>query len=207
MLSRWFGCLVCAATSLACLAVAPADAQPLDKRVYFTFNAPITLPGVTLPAGTYLFRRADAGGSVVQVLSKDGKQAYAMIFAIPAQRPAASETPEVRFMETPAGTAPAIRTWWYPAESTGVEFIYPKDQARRLAKGSDRAVLTTRAETTRTSETETKDLTRISASGQETTVDSAAAPTSAAPTGNSTGGEIAPPTLEIPASPIPAGVK
>ena len=40
-----------------------AQAQPADYRTYFTFSAPVTLPGVTLPAGRYLFRLADPDGS------------------------------------------------------------------------------------------------------------------------------------------------
>ena len=33
-----------------------AHAQPVDNRTFFTFNPPVTFPGVTLPAGKYLFR-------------------------------------------------------------------------------------------------------------------------------------------------------
>ena len=33
-----------------------ADAFTSDKRTYFTFNQSVALPGVTLPAGTYMFR-------------------------------------------------------------------------------------------------------------------------------------------------------
>ena len=49
------------------------SAQPLDKRTLFTFSAPVTLPGVTLPAGQYLFRLADPNSSakVVQVLNAE----------------------------------------------------------------------------------------------------------------------------------------
>ena len=35
------------------------SADRRDYRTYFTFSAPVTLPGVTLPAGRYLFRLAD----------------------------------------------------------------------------------------------------------------------------------------------------
>jgi hypothetical protein len=28
--------------------------QPADYRTYFTFSAPVTLPGMTLPAGSHL---------------------------------------------------------------------------------------------------------------------------------------------------------
>jgi hypothetical protein len=87
------------------LASAPAHAQTTDDRTVFTFSQPVTLPGVTLPAGNYLFRSPDStsGRRVVQVLSGDGRQSYAMFVSIPAQRFTASEQPEIRFMETAEG--------------------------------------------------------------------------------------------------------
>ena len=56
MLSRRVFGLACAVAVFVCLMAAPATAQPLDKRTVFTFSGPITLPGVALPAGQYLFR-------------------------------------------------------------------------------------------------------------------------------------------------------
>ena len=57
-----------------------AEAQPADYRTYFTFSAPVTLPGITLPAGKYIFRLADPDSSrkVINVLSGDGKRSLAM---------------------------------------------------------------------------------------------------------------------------------
>ena len=42
-------------------------------------------------------------------------------------------------METAKGQPSAVKTWWYPRERIGYEFIYPKEQARRLARGNVRA--------------------------------------------------------------------
>jgi hypothetical protein len=106
-----------------------AEAQgPMDKRTLFTFSQPITLPGVTLPAGTYLFRLADPEGNrrVVQVLSEDGRNAYAMLLSIPTQRVDAPDDPEIHFAETPASVPAAVKIWWHPGETFGREFIYPK---------------------------------------------------------------------------------
>lgn len=178
-------------------------AQPLDKRVIFSFSAPITLPGVTLPTGTYLFRVPSPNRNVIHVLSADGTKIYGTFFAISAHRNVRPEKPEVRFMETASSMPHAIRTWWYPGDSTGFEFIYPKEQARLLAKGNTESVLTTKAQTTTTAQTETTDLTRISASGVETTVDRNAKPSPSNPTGESGAGEVASPTLVIPSNPIP----
>jgi hypothetical protein len=199
---------VCA-VALLVLIQTPAVAQTLDKRVIFNFSSPVTLPGRTLPAGSYLFRLPDAAASrsLIQVMSADGAKLYGTFFAIPAHRPVAPEMPEVRFMETSADATPAIRTWWYPADSTGFELIYPKEQARALAKGASHSVLTTKGASTTATETKTDDLTRISSTGQETAVDPKAAAAPMPPTGTMEGGQIASPTLVIPSHPEEAKVE
>ena len=78
----------CAVALLACFMTGAASAQTFDKRTVFTFSGPVALPGVTLPAGQYLFRLADPTGDrkVVAVLSADGKTPYSMFFSLPAER-------------------------------------------------------------------------------------------------------------------------
>jgi hypothetical protein len=203
--TRVYG-LACAVTVFVCLMAAPVSAQPLDKRTLFTFSGPVTLPGVTLPAGQYLFRLADPNSSskVVQVLNADGTKPYGLFFTISAERLEPASSPEVRFMETASGTPAAIRTWWYPGERRGYEFIFPKEQARRLAMGSSQPVLTTDAQTTTAEQTNTAELSRVGSSGQETDVSASAAPTAAAPTGTTQEGTIASSSLSIAAPSIPA---
>src|SRR4029077_9129602 len=74
--------VVCAVAVLAWFMSAGGSAQTADERTFFTFSGPFELPGVALPAGTYLFRLADPDGGrgVVQVLSADGKKAYGLFF-------------------------------------------------------------------------------------------------------------------------------
>jgi hypothetical protein len=141
------------ATALVALLGPPAasaQSVPEDKRVFFTFSGPVAVPGVTLPAGQYLFRLptkiASGERHVMQVLSADGKNSYAMFFGISANRVDYPTKPEIRFMETAAGMPPAVKTWWYPGDKAGYEFIYPKEQAHLLAKGTGQPVLITEAE-------------------------------------------------------------
>jgi hypothetical protein len=122
---------------LASLAAAVAMGATIDKRTTFTFNTPVAVPGVTLPAGSYLFRIADTDThKIVQVLSADGRIPYSMFFVLEAWRPTPSADPELTFIETAADMPHAIRTWWHPGESIGYDFLYPREQARRLARGS-----------------------------------------------------------------------
>ena len=133
----------------------------MDSRTEFTFNQPVELPGVTLPPGTYIFRFVDAttGRKVMQVQAKDASsKTYGMFMTISAQRPKPSDDAELRFLETPAGQPAAVKTWWYPGNTIGREFIYPKSQARRLAKATNQTVLTTQAENVRNDQMQTADL-------------------------------------------------
>ena len=179
--------MCCALAILVSLSLGTAFAQgPVDQRTFFTFSAPFELPGgKTLPAGKYTFRIVDSPSNrhVVQILSEDGSQVHATILAIPAQRLDPPEEPEVRFMETAANLPPAIRTWWYPGRTIGHEFIYPKDQARRLAAAQTESVLTVSTDATTTETMQSADLARINAAGQETAI-----------TAETTVAEVTPPT-------------
>jgi len=167
-----------------------AQAQTADYRTYFTFSAPVTLPGVTLPAGKYLFRLADPSSSrkVINVLSEDGRKSLAMLHTIPNQLLKAPQDPEIRFMETSGTMPPAIKTWWYPGKSIGYEFIYPRQQALQLAKLNKEPVLTTRADT---KDFETADLSRIDGSGVPAAVTVEETPAPVAATGRAQQGEVA----------------
>lgn len=170
--------------TLAALTLADVRAQapPSDYRTFLTFSAPVTLPGVTLPAGTYLFRVADATSSrkVINVLSADDKQSLAMLLAVPNQLLSAPQNPEVQFMENAEHTVPAIKTWWYPGKALGYEFIYPRAQALALAKATSEPVLTTATETP---DLETAELARVTAASPPAPVivDENPAPVAVAP--------------------------
>src|SRR5688572_19602661 len=146
-----------------------AEAQPADYRTYFTFSAPVTLPGMTLPAGKYIFRLADPDSSrkVINVMSGDGKRSLAMLHTIPNQAMKAPKDAEIRFMETSAKVPPPVKTWWYAGKAIGYEFIYPRRQALELAKATQEPVLTTAKDTT---EFESADLSRVGANDNQAAV-------------------------------------
>jgi hypothetical protein len=148
MLSHRVGNRICglvfAGTLLAGLGNAPASAQTADERTFFTFSGPVELPGIALAPGTYMFRLIAPNNdhSVVQVLSADGKEIYGLFFTLQLERAPLQSQAGIRFAESKAGAPPAIQAWWYPDDSTGFEFIYPKGQAGRgttIAGASARA--------------------------------------------------------------------
>lgn len=138
---------VCAVTLLALFAVPAAAQTPLDKPIYFSFSAPVVLPGVTLPAGTYLFHVGNPtqDGRVVHVRSKDGRQVYATFLTMPYDAAERPEEPEIRFMERRANIPHVVKAWWYPGERIGFQPVYPRKQAELIARAVNEPVLTSSA--------------------------------------------------------------
>jgi len=128
--------------------VSAQDFNPLEKT-YLTFSAPVELPGMNLPAGTYTFKLADTPSrNVVQVLSQDEKKIHGQFLFVQAQRRDASGDTVVTFRETAEGTTPAVQYWYYPGETIGKEFVYPKDQAVKIAARTHSTVLSTEGDIT-----------------------------------------------------------
>src|SRR3954471_2836038 len=146
---------VAAATLVAVPAAARAQDQPYDKRTFYTFSGPVELPGVALQPGQYIFRLADPSGSrkMIQVVSVDGKKVYGTFFSVPIEMAEAPSKPEVRLMEAAPGAPAPIRAVWYVNERIGSEFIYPREQAMKIAKLTKQPVLTTSASSSKAEET------------------------------------------------------
>jgi len=139
---RFVKAVCCAAALTACLAPG-ARADEWNKKTILTFSGPVQIPGATLAAGTYVFKLADLQSNrhVVQIFDKDEKKIYGTILAIPDQKLEPSDKPVVMFSERPAGTPQAVKAWFYPGETIGNEFVYPKDQAMKIARETHQSVL------------------------------------------------------------------
>src|SRR5207245_5431747 len=133
----------CVAAALTAWLAPGVRADEWNKKTILTFSGPVQIPGATLPAGSYVFKLADLSGNrhVVQVFDKDEKKLYTTMLAIPNQRLEPSDKPVVLFAERAAGSPQAVKVWYYPGETIGNEFVYPKSQAMRIAKETHQRVL------------------------------------------------------------------
>jgi len=114
-----------------------------QERTFLTFSNAVEMPGMTLPAGTYTFRLADTPSrNVVQVLSQDEKQVHGQFLFVPAERQQVTGETVISFREQKEGTTPAIQYWYYPGEKIGKEFIYPREQALKIAQRTGATVRT-----------------------------------------------------------------
>jgi hypothetical protein len=97
---------------------------------YLTFSDRFALPGVSLPAGTYIFELAapESRTDVVRVMSRDGSRVYLTAFTRTVARPAGLRSDrQIVLHEVPLGTTPPLRTWFPIGEAIGHEFIYAVD--------------------------------------------------------------------------------
>jgi len=113
-------------------------ADEWNKQTVLTFSQAVELPGHVLPAGIYMFKLADTQNDrhIVQVFNADGSQLIATLMTIPDYRLTTTDQTVITFREVSVGAPEAIRAWFYPGNSIGQEFVYPKTRAIQLAKAA-----------------------------------------------------------------------
>lgn len=157
--------------ALVCL-LNPSDAlaDVRDKKTIITTNAPLKIPNNTLlPAGKYVVKLLDSQGTrnIVQIFNERQDKLYATVLAIPNYRLKPAEETEFTFWETPAGQAMALRSWFYPGDTYGVEFTYPKAAATQLARESSKTVPTVYSKSEKPSELMTARIGATTSEGKE----------------------------------------
>ena len=195
--------ITAAACATLLVGAAGVSAQPSDRTTFVTFSGPVSVPGTTLPAGTYTFRLADspADRHVVQIFDREQSKLYATLLAVPAERNEPASQPVITFKETPSTMAPALRYWYYAGEKSGNEFVYPRAQALAIARATGEGVMS--------ADTDANDInnwkgtpTRITADAEPSATATPAEPTPAQPSAASQPAEQ-PRTTPPPMSPAP----
>jgi len=122
MLTRVSLVVACLAMLFLTVSVRAAD---WDRKTTMTFNQAVEIPGMVLPAGTYVFKLADIGTrNVVQVFNEEGTELLTTFFAIPDYRLTPYDETHIGFAERPAKAPVAIHKWFYPGNNFGLEFPY-----------------------------------------------------------------------------------
>lgn len=133
--------ILCVA-AMAAMLTSAAFADTWNKKTQLTFNVPVQVPGVSLPAGTYVFRLLDsqADRHIVQVTNVRGNHVYATILALPDYRLNATSKTVMYFSESTPGAPVPVKSWFYPGDNFGQRFIYPKAKAVEIAKATSQPV-------------------------------------------------------------------
>jgi len=123
-------------------------ADEYDKKTILTFSAPVEVPGRVLPAGTYVFKLLDSPSDrhIVQIYNKDETKPIAEILAVPDERLQPRGKTVITFDERPSASPEALRAWFYPGNTIGQEFVYPRSRAKEIARRTGQHVLSMRGE-------------------------------------------------------------
>jgi hypothetical protein len=133
---------------IACLAVfgvaSLAHADEWNKKTELTVKETIEVPGATLQPGKYVIKllESPANRHIVQIMNEEENQVITTVLAIPNERLRPTGDSTFSFYESPAGQAPALRAWFYPGDTFGQEFAYPKRRAQELAAATGQKVPT-----------------------------------------------------------------
>jgi hypothetical protein len=129
---------------LSCaMMIAPAKADVSNQQTKVTFSQPVEVPGRTLPAGTYWFVLANSvtDRNIVQIFSEDWSTVYVTVATVPSELFNPPDDTLLSFAEDKTNGMPALVKWFYPGETTGHEFEYPKSEESTLAQTKRETIL------------------------------------------------------------------
>jgi hypothetical protein len=117
------------------LVIPAAHADQNNQETTVTFSQPVQIPGRVLPAGTYVFVLPDEALDhfVVHVFNADHTTLIATLLTATAERPRPADSTVFGLAQRASGQPEAIVTWFYPGETSGHEFLYPKQARQELA--------------------------------------------------------------------------
>jgi len=106
------------------LGAASLQAWPIRTN-HLTFNGAVSLPGVTLAAGTYTFQAGplDSNPDIVRVLTRDGRKVLYQGFTTSVSR-SSGNGPSIVFDEAPADQPMPTRVWYPAGSARGHQFRY-----------------------------------------------------------------------------------
>jgi hypothetical protein len=141
-------------------------ADDYDKKTVVVLDQPTEVPGIVLQPGKYVIKLLNTSSNrhIAEIMNEKMDHLYALTFTAAAERvgPLSDRDNKriLTFYEGKNGQPQAMRKWFWPGDTEGQQFIYPKSQAAGI--------------TARTSETVPEgDLPTVQESGQPLTPDNA----------------------------------
>jgi hypothetical protein len=115
------------ALALFTAALAPsAKADEWDKKTVITVQGgAVQIQGTTLEPGKYVLKLVDSQSErrILQVFNADETKLETTILANAAYRLEPTGRTAFTFYEMSVGQPPAVRTWFYPGDNFGLEFV------------------------------------------------------------------------------------
>lgn len=119
-----------------------ANADAWNKKTIVTISQSIEVPGAVLAPGKYVFKlvNSDSNRHIVQIMNDREDHVYTTNLAFAKERMDPPDKTVLTFYEMPGGAPEPIRAWFYPGDTIGQEFAYPKTRADQIAQATHQHV-------------------------------------------------------------------
>jgi|SwirhisoilCB2_FD_contig_91_1007928_length_904_multi_2_in_0_out_0_1 hypothetical protein len=138
--------MACSVLALVLIAPVITHGDEWNLATRFKVNQPFEVPGLALQPNTpYVMRLLDSPAErhVVEIYNTDETKMLTRFMAVSDERQQVADKTVFTFIETEPGFPLPMKEWFYPGRLIGLEFIYPKHQAREIAHHAKEAVLST----------------------------------------------------------------
>lgn len=107
-----------------------------------TISEPTEIPGMVLEPGKYIVQVLNTKESrlVVQFLTGDGTKNVATVLAVPNYRVNIQDGSPFTYFQRGEGAPQALKDWFYVGNNFGIEFVYPKAEAFKIAQRTQQNV-------------------------------------------------------------------
>jgi hypothetical protein len=120
---------------VACFAPLTIHADDYDKKTIVKLEQPTEAPGIVLQPGTYVIKLVNSSSDrhIAEILNEKMDHLYALTFTAAAAKVQRTGKTVLTFYEGTQGRPQALRRWFWPGETDGQEFVYPKNQAAEIS--------------------------------------------------------------------------
>jgi hypothetical protein len=128
------GALLVLCAALLYVALSPAArADEWNKKTFVHVYVPIEVPGHVLTPGRYVFQLMDSSSDrhIVEIWNRYQTHLIALIQANAAYRLEPASKTVFRMEERSKDSPEALKRWFYPGDSYGLEFVYPYHWPKR----------------------------------------------------------------------------
>jgi hypothetical protein len=127
---------------MLCIGTLASRADDYDKKTIVTISERTEVPGIILEPGTYVIKLLNSSSNrhIAEIMNEKMDHLYALTFTVAAEKIQRTGKTVLTFYEGSNNRPPALRKWFWPGDTIGQEFIYPKDQAARISAATKERV-------------------------------------------------------------------
>jgi len=124
--------------AFAALLIPAVNADPIKKATDLAVFQPIEIPGAVLLPGNYVIKIPDpvTHADMVGFYNEDESKLIKLVRTIPKYRLEVTDKTVITFEERTKGAPDAIKSWFFPGDNWGKEFVYGKVKPGMIAEAA-----------------------------------------------------------------------